>query len=92
MPDWQGGQLPGRRLAALSNAERATVMDCHPFLPESWTSEHVRCTVAKIPEPERRTKPELALNDAGDSGPGLRLRLDLVGFHLWAEPTAASRD
>ena len=48
--------------AALSDGERAALVDLGLFLPESWTSDAERCEAAKIPETERqaRTKPELA--------------------------------
>jgi SRSO17 transposase len=48
--------------AALSDGQRAALVDLRLFLPESWTSDPERCAQAKIPESERqaRTKPELA--------------------------------
>lgn len=48
--------------AALSDGQRASLLDQRLFLPESWTSDPARCKRAKIPETERqaRTKPELA--------------------------------
>jgi SRSO17 transposase len=48
--------------AALSDGQRASLVDVRLFLPESWTSDAKRCKEAKIPETERqaRTKPELA--------------------------------
>ena len=48
--------------AALSDGQRASLVDMRLFLPESWTSDPERCEQAKIPESERqaRTKPELA--------------------------------
>jgi len=48
--------------AALSDGQRAALVDLRLFLPDSWTSDPERCAAAKIPEAERqaRTKPELA--------------------------------
>jgi len=48
--------------AALSDGQRASLVDLRLFLPESWTSDPARCEEAKIPlaEREARTKPELA--------------------------------
>lgn len=48
--------------AALSDGQRASLVDVRLFLPESWASDAERCEEAKIPEAERqaRTKPELA--------------------------------
>lgn len=48
--------------AALSDGQRAALVDLRLFLPESWASDPERCQQAKIPESERRarTKPQLA--------------------------------
>jgi SRSO17 transposase len=48
--------------AALSDGQRASLVDLRLFLPDSWTSDPARCEEGKIPEAERqaRTKPELA--------------------------------
>jgi SRSO17 transposase len=48
--------------AALSDGQRASLVDMRLFLPEGWTTDAKRCQEAKIPESERqkRTKPELA--------------------------------
>jgi SRSO17 transposase len=48
--------------AALSDGQRAALVDLRLFLPESWTSDPQRCAQAKIPKTEcqERTKPQLA--------------------------------
>ena len=49
--------------AALSHGSRSTLIDTRLYLPMSWVNDRARCTVAGVPNQDRRarSKPELAL-------------------------------